>query len=91
MKTTLLIGCALIVGCASTSDVVSTGRDTYMVSAHGVMGYSSGPEQKAKAFREADAYCGKLGKSFQTVNAKDTPSGFGQVASGEVEFRCIAK
>ena len=78
-----------LAGCASTSDVVSVGSETYMVSAHGVMGHSSGPEQKAKAFKSAEAFCKEKGKGFQTVSEAETPSGFGRIASGEVRFKCV--
>ncbi|WP_293604950.1 hypothetical protein [Polaromonas sp. UBA4122] len=76
-------------GCAGVTDVVSTGPDTYMVASHGTMGWSSGGAQKAKAFQEADNYCKNLGKQFQSIGTKESPSGFGQIASGEVEFRCV--
>jgi hypothetical protein len=86
-----IVALALVVvaGCASTSDVVPTGDGAYMVSAHGVMGYSSGGEQKAKAFKSAEAFCKEKGKSLQTIAEADTPGGFGRVASGEVRFRCV--
>lgn len=85
----MVLVCLALVGCASTSDVVSVGSDTYMVSAHGVMGYSSGPEQKAKAYRSAEDFCKARGKVSQPVSESETPSGFGRVASGEVKFRCV--
>ena len=40
----------LLAGCAGATHVVSTGPGTYMIASHGVMGWSSGPAQKAKAF-----------------------------------------
>jgi hypothetical protein len=61
----------------------------YMVASRGVMGWSSGGAQKAKAFEEADAYCRGLGKALQPIRSNETPGGFGQIASGEVEFRCL--
>lgn len=85
----VLAAAATVAACASVSDVVPTGPDTYMVSAHGVMGYWSGGEQKAKAFERANAFCAAKGKTMQAVNVADTPSGFGRIASGDVEFRCL--
>ena len=81
---------ATVVGCAGVTDVVSTGPDTYMVASHGVMGWSSGGAQKAKAFKEADAFCKSLGKQLQPISTNETPGGgFGKIASGEVHFRCL--
>ena len=85
-----LIIAAPLVGCAGATHVVSTGPGTYMVASHGTMGWSSGPAQKAKAFEEANDYCKKLGREMQPINSSETESGFGKIASGEVDFRCVA-
>lgn len=61
-----------------------------MVTAHGTMGYSSGPEQKSKAFEQAAAYCKQSGKDLETISATDTGAGvWGKVSSAEVDFRCV--
>ena len=88
----LLAGFSIVatVGCAGVTDVVSTGPDSYMVASHGTMGWSSGPAQKAKAFQQADEFCKAKGKVVQTLGTSEHPSGFGQIASGEVEFKCVA-
>ena len=80
----------LLAGCAGVTHVVATGPDTFMVANHGVMGWSSGPAQKAKAFEEATAYCKQLGKEMLPINSSETAGGFGRIASGEVDFRCVA-
>jgi hypothetical protein len=85
-----LLIAALLTGCAGVTHVVSTGPDTYMVATHGTMGWSSGPAQKAKAFDEANDYCKKLGKEMRPINSSETESGFGKIASGEVDFRCVS-
>jgi hypothetical protein len=85
------VGILIIAGCAGTTHVVSTGSDTYMIAAHGTMGWSSGPAQKAKAFEEAEAYCKQSGKDLQTIEASDTGAGaYGKISSAEVHFRCVS-
>ena len=80
-----------VAGCAGTTHVVSTGADTYLIAAHSVMGWSSGPAQKATAFEEAEAYCKQSGKEVQTIEATDTGAGgFGKISSAEVHFRCVS-
>lgn len=80
-----------ITGCAGVTDVVSTGPDTYMVASHGTMGWSSGPAQKAAAFKKADAYCEERVKAVQVIKASDSGSGeFGKISSGDVDFKCVA-
>ena len=90
MKRLIIFVALLLAACAGVTDVVSTGPDTYMVASHGVMGWSSGAAQKAKAFQEADAFCKSLGKQLQTISTNETAGGgFGQIAAGEVHFRCL--
>jgi len=91
MKAVLAVALASIgmVACASTSDVVPTGPDTYMVAAGGVVGASSSGPQLAKAQKEAADFCKKQGKQVETISTSETPSGFGKSASGRVNFRCI--
>lgn len=84
-----LIALAFITGCAGITGVVQTGPDTYMVASHSTMGWSSGSAQKAKSFEKANAFCKDLGKQMQVIRTDEQPGGFGKIASGEVEFRCI--
>jgi hypothetical protein len=85
-----MVGASLLAGCAGATHVVATGPGTYMVASHGTMGWSSGPAQKAKAFEEAGDYCKKVGEEMQPINSSETEGGFGKIASGEVDFRCVA-
>ena len=80
--------CLVLAACASTSKVVP---DTYTAASHATKGWSSGPEQVAKAVEEADAYCERHGKQVDVVSESDSgPGGFGKTSSGEVHFRCLA-
>jgi hypothetical protein len=86
------IGVLVVAGCAGTSDrAVPTGRDTYMVANHGVMGWSSAGAQKAKAFETANAFCTTKGKELEAVSEHQTDSQFGKIASADLEFRCVTK
>lgn len=89
---TLLISAGFLFGCAgSVSSVVSTGTNTYMVVAEGVLGNSSSGMQLYKAQEEAASYCNKQNKQVDTINSNEVAGGFGKVASATVNFRCIAK
>src|SRR5271166_5325069 len=86
-----LAALALVTSCAGTThQVVPTGHDTYMIANHGTMGWSSAGAQKAKAFEDANAFCASKGKEVETVNERETDSGFGKIASAEIEFKCVA-
>ena len=91
MRRLIAGACLALTACAGATNVVPEGRDAYMVASHGVMGWSSGSAQKAKALEEADAYCKQHGKQMEVVNESDSgPGGFGKISSGEVHFRCVA-
>jgi hypothetical protein len=92
IKNALCVGAlALATGCAGTThQIVPTGQGTYMVASHGTMGWSSAGAQKAKAFEDANNYCKQQGKEVQTISNRETDSGFGKIASAEIEFRCVA-
>lgn len=80
-----------VAGCAGVTDVVSTGPDSFLVASHGTMGWSSGGAQKAAAIQKASDYCQGKGKQLQIVSARETNGGgFGKIAAGEAEFRCVS-
>jgi hypothetical protein len=80
----------IFAGCVGTTDqVVPTGHGTFMIPSQGLMGWSSGSAEKAKAFEDAAAYCMKLGKEVETVLASESEGGFGGLATPEIEFRCV--
>jgi hypothetical protein len=79
-----------LLGCAGTTrQVVQTGQGTYMIASHGTMGWSSAGAQKAIAYQDANSYCAKQGKVVQTISDRETDSGFGKIASAEIEFKCV--
>jgi hypothetical protein len=89
-STAAIVLTILATGCAGTTDrVVPTGHDTYMVANHGTMGWSSAGAQKAKAYEMANAFCNSKGKEVETVSEHETDSGFGKIASADLEFRCM--
>jgi glycerol-3-phosphate cytidylyltransferase-like family protein len=79
---------SLIAGCASVSDVVPTGPDTFMVAAHGIDGNGSGAAQKAIALKAANAYCQARTKQMQVVRIESVEPFFGRPPSADVQFRC---
>ena len=88
--TILAIGSALL-GCASVTDVVSTGPETYMVAAEGVLGNSSSGKQAFKAQEQAAAFCNAKGMQVETISSQEVPGGFAKVASATVNFKCLKK
>ena len=88
----LLITAGFLASCAGVTDVVSTGKDTYMIASHGTMGWSSGGAQKAQAFTQANEFCQKMGKVVEMINSNDSGNGgFGKISSAEISFKCVTK
>ena len=91
MKVLLCLPVLLITACASNSNVLSIGKDTYMVSRQAATGFSGSGTLKAEAFQEGTQYCEKLGKSFQVVSTHEAspPYIFGNFPKAEVQFMCL--
>lgn len=78
----------LLTACTTTSDVVSTGGGTYLVSSHGIAGNGSGGAQLVSATQTAGAYSQTLGKQLNIVKSSQIEPMFGRAPSGQLEFRC---
>jgi hypothetical protein len=91
MKSIAIVVCLLVLtGCASSSGVVSTGQDTYMVAKtqKGFRGASG--IVLAEAIKEADEYCKQRGlvmKVVRTTNKDMVP--FKSDAQAEVYFMAL--
>ena len=88
---TAFVIASTLLGCASVTDVVSTGPETYMVAAEGVLGNSSSGKQAFKAQQQAAAFCKAKGMQVETISSLEVPGGFGKVASATVSFKCVKK
>lgn len=81
----------LLVGCGSTG-IVKLEADRYMVAEKNAkVGFVSADDEKASVYRQANAFCSKLGKEVQTLDLQTIKSGFGRQASASLEFKCIDK
>ena len=83
-----LIG--LVLTACSSTGVVSTGPDTYMVAKSGGGPGASGAEMSADLYREANAFCAAQKKQFMriSVNEQDNKP-FVRLANAKLEFRCV--
>jgi hypothetical protein len=86
--TKFLIVCVALAGCASTTGVISVGKDTYMVAREDNGPTASLGAIKAATFKEAGAFCAGQGKTMQIVKENDTPRAFGQFPQTSLQFRC---
>lgn len=88
MKKFFVVCAVLITGCASTTGVVSMGKDTYMIAREDNGPAASLGAIKASAFKEAAAFCSGQGKTMQVTKESDTPRSFGQFPQTTLQFSC---
>lgn len=89
MKRFLPLILVLALPSCSSSGVVSTGPNSYMIS-KSVHGFSSGAAGKADVYREASAWCAKRGLVMVpiTSDSRDPVAGKG-MGSAEVHFKAL--
>lgn len=84
-----VVGCLVISGC-TTSNIIKTGTDVYMVTSSGA-GFSSAGV-RSNVFDAANKFCGKKGQLIQPVSFESEK---GKLAShppsAELMFKCINK
>lgn len=85
----ILITCAVLSGCASTTGIVATGKDTFMISREDNSPAASLGTIKAATFKEAGAHCAGQGKNVKAVSETDTPRSFGQFPQTTLHFTCV--
>lgn len=89
MKKLSIVFVVLIVGCASTTGVVSMGKDAYMIAREDNSPAASLGAIKASTFKEAGAFCSGQGKTMQVTKENDTPRSFGQFPQTTLQFTCV--
>lgn len=88
MKTKMIILAAVLMGCASTTGVVSTGSNQYMVSREDNGPAASLGQLKAATMKDAGAHCAGQGKAMQILRETDTPRSLGQFPQTTLHFTC---
>lgn len=86
-----LVATSMLLACASNTGVVPMGRDTYMIANTSQTAFASGGEMVAVLYRQADEHCRAMGKELQPINERSRNGAMGQKATGELQFRCLAK
>jgi hypothetical protein len=85
----LAVVVVVLSGCASSTGVISAGKDQYMIAREDNGPASSLGAIKAKVFQEASAFCAGQGKTMQVVRENDVPRSFGQFPQTSLQFSCV--
>ena len=80
----------VLIGCASSSGVVRTGQDTYMIARTEERLDGSSNNVKATILKQANQYCESFGKTLKVLGTsqKDMVP-FKSDATAEVQFMCL--
>lgn len=80
----------LLTSCASSTQIVPEGPDTFIAYKQAATGFSGTAPLKMEAMRDAAKYCEDEGKKYVVVSTSETPGGaFGRYPGAEVHFRCL--
>lgn len=90
IRSLFVLGVAVLAGCAATSTIAPMGNDTFMLSKQAATGFPGLGNLKAEVLTEANAHCGKTGKSIQVVSTTESQPPFilGNYPRAEVQFTC---
>ena len=73
--------------CASTTGIVPTGKDTFVIFRKDISPAALRDTITANTFKEAGAYC--AGKNVKAISETDTPRSFGQFPQSTPHFTCV--
>ena len=80
---------SLALGACSATGVVPMDAGTYMiVKKSPQVGFGPPVGIKADVYREANEYCGKEGKTVETIDLKETDAGLAKSAVVSLTFSC---
>lgn len=79
----------ILAGCASTTGVVSMGKDTYVIARENNGPAASLGAMKASIVKEAAAFCSGQCKTMQVAKESDTRRSFGQFPQTTLQFTCV--
>lgn len=82
---------ASLVACSTISEVVPTGKGTYMVGSNARGGFTSNTEVKALAIKRANDFCAAQGKVAQVLGSASSGVQMWTPQSAEVQFECVPK
>lgn len=79
-----------VAGCVSTSNVIETGRDTYMISST-ADGFRSASSARESALEAGASKCKSMGKHLQVTDDAMARTRMGIDTTINITFRCLAE
>lgn len=91
MKFIVIISAGLLAACSTVSEVVPTGKDSYMVGSQARGGLTGDAEVKALAVKRANEFCAAKGQRAQVTNSSSSGTQGWTPQNSEVQFTCVAQ
>lgn len=82
---------ATVAGCASVSEVIPAGKDTYLVGANVRGGMTSDAEVTGMSVKRANEFCAAQGKQVEVISSTNSGTQGWTPQNSQVMFRCIPK
>jgi hypothetical protein len=79
----------ILSSCASTSEIVPYGKDSYIISVDDVSGMASPTKLKIKAAKAASEFCAKQGKVMHVRNTDEKGNWGWTSTSSSLIFSCV--
>jgi len=80
---------AALTACASSTEIVPVGPDTYTVSASAMSERGGAAGARIRAIQEAGRYCTNIGRELLVTNITTRTSNLFGDGSSDVIFRCL--
>lgn len=86
-----ILASLLSVGCAINSGVIPIGNDQYLITRQAATGFTGTGALKAKAIKEASAYCDNVGKDLKIIAITESqpPYILGNFPKAELVFKAV--
>ena len=83
----LIINCIILVGCSTSTPIMSAGRDVFMISETGTTGYTPLGTLRSRAYKSANEFATQRGGIAEVVSVNETPAGFAIWPKVDLKFR----
>ena len=92
MKYLMLILIIILSGCTKNTGIIETDKNSFFISIQSPQ-VSFGPpvQQKADAYKQANDFCSKKGKTLHTIEAREVNQVFGRHGSFHLTFSCFSE
>jgi hypothetical protein len=77
-----------VAGCATTTNVVQIGPDSYSVGPHTGAATGSGPGANSRALEAASKYCGAMNRQLLVVKDDQETGQLDALGNATVQFKC---